>query len=141
MGRPPKHEYPYDAKRRVQALIKTMRTLVVKDPEQEVQGLALPVFDAARRTLDVAPDARCKCKTSIHQVRANCGQPIPSLDTRCMRRHNCGVKRDWRGCSRFRHASLPALGRSRDVSRAPEAEHPGVTWHHETHVSPSGRWF
>lgn len=36
--------YPYDSKRRVTALIKS---LVQRDPEQEVQGIALPVLDAA----------------------------------------------------------------------------------------------
>lgn len=40
-------DYPYDAKRRVEALIKTLRTLVARDPEQEVRGIALPVLDAA----------------------------------------------------------------------------------------------
>jgi hypothetical protein len=38
--------YPYDAKRRIEALIKSLQTLVKRDPEQEVQGLAIPVLDA-----------------------------------------------------------------------------------------------
>ncbi|GIG93157.1 hypothetical protein [Plantactinospora endophytica] len=39
--------YPYDAKRRVTALVKSLQVLVQRDPEQEVQGIALPVLDAA----------------------------------------------------------------------------------------------
>jgi hypothetical protein len=38
--------YPYDAKRRIEALIKSLEVLVKRDPEQEVQGLAIPVLDA-----------------------------------------------------------------------------------------------
>lgn len=40
-------DYPYDAKQRVEALIKSLRTLTQRDPEQEVQGLAIPVVAAA----------------------------------------------------------------------------------------------
>lgn len=38
--------YPYDVKRRVEALIHSMETLVQKDPEQEIQGIALRTVDA-----------------------------------------------------------------------------------------------
>ena len=40
-------DYPYLAKERIEALIKSLRTLIQRDPEQEVQGIALPVMDAA----------------------------------------------------------------------------------------------
>ncbi len=40
-------DYPYDAKRRVEALITSLRTLTQRDSEQEVQGLAIPVMAAA----------------------------------------------------------------------------------------------
>jgi hypothetical protein len=40
-------DYLYDAKRRVRALIKSLGTLTERDPEQEVQGLAIPVVAAA----------------------------------------------------------------------------------------------
>lgn len=50
-------DYPYAAKRHVQALIGSLRTLVARDPEQEVQGFALPVLDAALRIVkDSMPD-------------------------------------------------------------------------------------
>ncbi|MGH3762945.1 hypothetical protein [Actinophytocola sp.] len=42
-------DYPYDAKQRVEALIRSLQTLIKRDPEQEVQGLAVPVLSA---TLD-----------------------------------------------------------------------------------------
>jgi hypothetical protein len=37
-------EYPYEAKRRVVALVDTLRTLAERDPEQEVRGIAVPVL-------------------------------------------------------------------------------------------------
>jgi len=40
-------EYPYEAKRRVEALISATKTLIQRDPEQEVRGIALAVADAA----------------------------------------------------------------------------------------------
>jgi hypothetical protein len=39
-------KYPFKAKERIEALIKTLKTLHDRDPEQEVQGIALPVLDA-----------------------------------------------------------------------------------------------
>lgn len=50
-------DYPYGAKRRVDALIKSLNTLVARDPEQEVQGIAIPVLDAALMEIKAAmPD-------------------------------------------------------------------------------------
>ncbi len=40
-------KYPDDAKRRVQAQMKCLRTLIARDPEQEVQGFAVPVLAAS----------------------------------------------------------------------------------------------
>lgn len=40
-------EYPYDARRRVDALVESMKALIARDPEQEVRGVALGVVDAA----------------------------------------------------------------------------------------------
>jgi Asp/Glu/hydantoin racemase len=49
--------YPYDAKRRVTALIDSLKVLIAKDPEQEVQGIALSVVDAAVESIKaVCPD-------------------------------------------------------------------------------------
>lgn len=38
-------DYPYTAKRRIVALIKTLEAATQQDPEQEVRGIALPVLD------------------------------------------------------------------------------------------------
>jgi hypothetical protein len=51
------NEFPYDAKRRVQALILSTQTLIQRDPEQEVQGVAIQVVDAAITAVKAAkPD-------------------------------------------------------------------------------------
>jgi hypothetical protein len=39
-------EYPYDAKNDIVALVETLEIPTKRDPEQEVQGIALPVLDA-----------------------------------------------------------------------------------------------
>jgi hypothetical protein len=39
-------DYPYDAKKRVTALIETLATIVKQDPDEKVQGMALPVLHA-----------------------------------------------------------------------------------------------
>ena len=50
-------DYPYDAKRQIESLVETLETLTKRDPEQEVQGFALPVLDAVIETVrTVLPD-------------------------------------------------------------------------------------
>lgn len=39
-------DYPYTEKRQIDALVKSLRALQQRDPDQEVQGIALPVVDA-----------------------------------------------------------------------------------------------
>ena len=39
-------EYPYDAKKRVTALIDALAAVVKEDPDEKVQGMALPVLHA-----------------------------------------------------------------------------------------------
>ncbi len=39
-------DYPYEAKEKILALVETLEVLTKRDPEQEVQGIALPVLDA-----------------------------------------------------------------------------------------------
>jgi hypothetical protein len=49
--------YPYEAKRRVTALVESMKALIARDPEQEVRGIALAVVDAAMSAVKAAkPD-------------------------------------------------------------------------------------
>jgi hypothetical protein len=47
-------EYPFEAKRRVQALISSTEKLIARDPEQEVRGVAIEVVDAAIAAVKVA---------------------------------------------------------------------------------------
>lgn len=46
--------YPYDAKRKIKALVASLETLTKRDPEQEVQGFALPVLDAVIESVRAA---------------------------------------------------------------------------------------
>lgn len=46
--------YPYDAHRRVKSLRRSMRDLVQRDPEQEVQGIAIPVLSASLEAIKEA---------------------------------------------------------------------------------------
>jgi hypothetical protein len=48
-------DYPYEAKHKIVALISTLEPLTKRDPEQEVQGIALPVLDAV---IEAARSAR-----------------------------------------------------------------------------------
>ncbi|HEY6665915.1 MAG TPA: hypothetical protein VI036_12395 [Propionibacteriaceae bacterium] len=51
------NDYPYEAKRSIQAAISSLKTLVQRDPEQEIQGIALAVADAAIEAVKAAkPD-------------------------------------------------------------------------------------
>jgi hypothetical protein len=50
-------DYPYQAKDQIKSLVETLETLTKRDPEQEVQGIALPVLDAVIETVRaVLPD-------------------------------------------------------------------------------------
>jgi hypothetical protein len=40
-------DFPYEAKKRVTALIEALTTVLPEDPDQKVQGVALPVLLAA----------------------------------------------------------------------------------------------
>jgi hypothetical protein len=52
-----REEYPYKAKRQITSLVETLETLTKRDPEQEVQGIALPVLDAVIESVrNVLPD-------------------------------------------------------------------------------------
>jgi hypothetical protein len=39
-------DYPYEVKGQIESLVEVLETLTKRDPEQEVQGIALPVLDA-----------------------------------------------------------------------------------------------
>jgi hypothetical protein len=46
--------YPYEAKHKIAALVETLEALTKRDPEQEVQGIALPVLDAVIESVRAA---------------------------------------------------------------------------------------
>src|SRR2546426_9332260 len=56
---------PYDAKRKIVSLIETLEMLTTREPEQEVQGIALPVLDAVIEA--VGPDP--PLQTLVHRAR------------------------------------------------------------------------
>jgi hypothetical protein len=50
-------DYPYDAKRQIVSLVEALEILTKRDPEQEVQGIALSVLDAVIESVrGVLPD-------------------------------------------------------------------------------------
>lgn len=76
-------EYPYDAKRRVGALIDSLETLIKRDPEQEVQGLALPVLEAALGEIKAAKPDDKVVQSLVDLMSADfigAGEPIRAAD-------------------------------------------------------------
>jgi hypothetical protein len=75
--------YPYDAKRRVEALIRSLGALTARDPEQEVQGLAVPVTDAALEAIKQSKPDDPVVVTLVDLFSADiigAGQPIRAAD-------------------------------------------------------------
>ncbi|WKX71291.1 hypothetical protein [Streptomyces sp. XD-27] len=76
-------EYPYGAKQKTEALIKALEELTGRDPEQEVQGIALPVLDAVIEAVRAAlPDdpviAAVRGVISAEQIAS--GEPVRAAD-------------------------------------------------------------
>jgi hypothetical protein len=76
-------EYPYKAKGQIEALVGTLEMLTKRDPEQEVQGIALPVLDAviesARAALPDNPIVEAvRGILSPEQIAS--GEPIRAAD-------------------------------------------------------------
>jgi hypothetical protein len=75
--------YPYEAKRQITALVETLTVMTTRDPEQEVQGIALPVLDAVIETVrQVRPDdpvvQAVRGVISVEQIES--GEPIRAAD-------------------------------------------------------------
>ena len=76
-------EYPYAAKAKITTLIESLETLIKRDPEQEVQGIALPVLDAVvEHTRSFLPD-----DPVVNAIRASSppdqiasGEPVRAAD-------------------------------------------------------------
>jgi hypothetical protein len=76
-------EYPYKAKDRVEALIVTLETMIKRDPEQEVRGIALPVLDAAVDDIKAAlgDDPVVQAVSGIISAETiDAGEPIRAID-------------------------------------------------------------
>ncbi|MCP3911835.1 MAG: hypothetical protein GY713_12870 [Actinomycetia bacterium] len=75
-------DYPYEAKRRVEALIETLEPLVAKDSEQEIRGIAVPVFEATLDVLKEAlPDDPVVQKViGAYELEFETGEPVRAVD-------------------------------------------------------------
>jgi hypothetical protein len=76
-------EYPYAAKGKVTSLIESLEMLVKRDPDQEVEGIALPVLDAVIEDVRlVLPDdpvvAAVRGIISPEQIAS--GEPVRAAD-------------------------------------------------------------
>jgi len=76
-------DFPYDAKRQIESLVTTLAELTKRDPEQEVQGIAIPVLDAVIEMVrGVMPDntivAAARAIISPEQIAS--GEPVRAAD-------------------------------------------------------------
>jgi hypothetical protein len=75
--------FPYQTKRRLTALVDSLQTMVRQDPEQEVQGIAIPVIDAviedARSVLGDDPVVQVVAGI-ISPETIEAGEPIRAID-------------------------------------------------------------
>lgn len=79
----PRVTYPYKAKERVTALIDSLQMLVASDPEQQVQGFAVPVLAAALEDVKQALPQDPVVKALVDLVSADfigSGDPIRAAD-------------------------------------------------------------
>jgi hypothetical protein len=75
--------YPYTAKRRIEALISSLEKLVASDPEQQVQGFAVPVLSAALDDIKQAMPDDPVVQSLVGLVSADAianGDPIRAAD-------------------------------------------------------------
>jgi hypothetical protein len=77
------HPYPRAEKAKIIALVETLKMLVERDPEQEVQGIALPVLDAVlEATRRVCPDDAVvqAARSVISPEQIESGEPVRAAD-------------------------------------------------------------
>lgn len=75
--------YPREAKRQITALVEALTVMTTRDPEQEVQGIALPVLDAVIKVVrQVRPDdpvvQAVRGVISVEQIES--GEPVRAAD-------------------------------------------------------------
>lgn len=75
-------DYPYDAKRRVTALIETLEPVVTRDPEQEIRGIAVPVLESTIEFLKAAMpnDAVVQAVMGAFDHELTTGEPVRAVD-------------------------------------------------------------
>jgi hypothetical protein len=76
-------DYPYEAKRRVEALIKSLETLVKRDPMMHVQGMAVPVLGASLESIKQAKPDDPVVQSLVELMSADfigSGGPIRAVD-------------------------------------------------------------
>jgi hypothetical protein len=76
-------DYPHAAKAKITALVETLETLTNRDPEQEVQGIALPVLDAVIDAVRlVGPDDPVvkAARGIISPEQIESGEPVRAAD-------------------------------------------------------------
>jgi hypothetical protein len=76
-------DYPYEAKDKIVALVETLEPLTKRDPEQEVQGIALPVLDAVIEAVRAArPDDPVvqSARGIITPEQIESGEPVRAAD-------------------------------------------------------------
>ncbi len=82
--------FPYKAKERVVSLITTLEPIVNRDPEQEIQGIAVPVFesllDELKDTLEDDPVVGSVVTVYENEFFGN-GEPVRAVDALLVARH------------------------------------------------------
>ncbi|PZF99501.1 hypothetical protein C1I99_11315 [Micromonospora deserti] len=75
--------YPYEAKRQIDALVDTLTELCSRQPEQTVQGIALPIIDAVLETVQAVRPNDLVVKAARGVIRPEqlaAGEPVRATD-------------------------------------------------------------
>jgi hypothetical protein len=75
--------YPHAEKAKITALVQTLESLTNRDPDQEVQGIALPVLDAVIEAVrQVRPDDPVvkAARSVISPEQIESGEPVRAAD-------------------------------------------------------------
>lgn len=76
-------KYPYEAKAQIEALIETLSEMVKRQPDQTVQGVALPVLDAVLNSIQgVRPNnpVVVAARGVIRPEQVAAGEPVRAVD-------------------------------------------------------------
>ncbi len=78
----PADDYPYEAERRVTALIEALEPMAKADSEQEIRGVAVPVLEATLEVLreTLAEDPVAGAVVSAYEHGIATGEPVRVVD-------------------------------------------------------------